>query len=547
MIVNGNYEFTKVMLFNIFTPILFLIYFLNNRKNIYTINNQYNILLIILIYLILLISSYISIIPNISLFWSVNKWHWFIFLNNLLIFFIIFSHYFSYKKNRYILKMLVLITSIISLVWIKEYYIPSYNYWDLSNRLLSTLWHPNYVSALLVMIIPYNFYLFKNYKSVKKYLSAIVLFILLLTLLLTKSFIAIFLIILFLFYEVYWNKNLKSYIFTVFILVFIILIVLLLIFPEKLNSLISRFYIWETSLRIVLSDIKIFFFWIWAENLKLLFDNFKSKELYLYENIWFHADRPHNIFLNIWLHYGVFLFWFSIYIFFKLLKNVYRNKNIYNSSLLLIIIFWCFNFPNIIWYLFFIIFLSYNISLNTYKNFSIYNKKNKNIYTYILLIIVITVSSIWWYFSYKQYKSQSYIYQDKYTQAIKIFPYYWEYHYNNLDFNSWLFADNHYYSEKYYLYKIYFSIEKIAECHELVNNFPSIENYLYCWDIIEKKYWREEAKYFYEKWIEKMPDIWDNNSEYLQNKYLNKIINPERILDPKFSNISEILKKLDIK
>ena len=44
-----------------------------------------------------------------------------------------------------------------------------------------------------------------------------------------------------------------------------------------------------------------------------------------------------------------------------------------------------------------------------------------------------------------------------------------------------------------------------------------------------------------------MPDIWNNTNNYLNSFPSKYIINPDRILHPKFSNIQEILNKLNIK
>jgi hypothetical protein len=550
------------MLFNIWIPVLFILYFFNNFNYIKKIQlSSKSVFSLIWIYLILWVSTYLAIIPNLALFWWTDKWHGFILLNNLFLLFILFFHYFSEKKSRYIFKILLYSTVILSLVWIKEYYLPSYNYWDLWNRLISTLWHPNYVSAILLMIIPYNYSLLKNNGWIDKYIVWIILILLLYTLLLTKSIIAIFLVIIYLIYEIYYKNKLNYYtvIIGIFLLIFSIWMLLLFksvwvisYLPEKLNSLISRFYIWETTIKIIFSDIKIFFFWIGWDNLKLLFDNYKSTELYLYENIWFNADRPHNIFLNIWIHYWIFLLLFSLFWFYKLISNFYKNSNWYNISLFLVVIFWCFNFPNIIWYLYFIIILTYSLIIKNWDKWDnvkcLHNKlkKYKSLLMNIIILFSLIVSIIWWYFSYNQYKSQALISQDKYSQAINIFPYYWEYHYNNFDLSNWLIVDNNFYSEKYYLYKVYFSLKKIPECHELVKNYPSIENYFYCGQLIENKFRFHKADFFYNKWLEKMPDIWNNNNKYLNSFPWKYIINTDRIMHIKYSNIKEILRKLEV-
>jgi hypothetical protein len=539
-VVKWNYEFTKVILFNLIIPLLFVIVFWYSLFSGIKIKYNKKILIFLIIsYIFLWLSTYFSYIPNNSIFWWVDKGHWFIFFNNLILLYFIVYRVLSINKPKHILYSAIFTTLIITLIWIKEYFIPSYNYWDLWNRLVSTLWHPNYVSALYIIIFPYLCNIFKNNYWYKKYIIWSIWLVFLLWLLLTKSYIAIFIIFGYFLYEILWNHNRKYFLFILSIILIIWLLSVFNYFPEKLNSLISRFYIWETTLKIIFSDIKIFFFWIWWENLKLLFDNYKSTELYLYENIWFNADRPHNIFLNSWVHYWFFIFIISLIVFVKVLFSFIKNKyRWYTTSLLLIILFWCFNFPNVIWYIFLIILLWY---------FSIKNlqsSKESKIIHLLFISVLFLVSIFWSYYSVKSYLSQSYIKQDNYSQAINIFPYYWEYHYNSLDFTSWLNADNKIKTEKYYLYKIYFSFEKIPECDTLVLYYPSIENYLYCWNIVESKFGLEKALKYYKVAIDKMPDIWNTNSKYLQNKYLRQIINPERILHPKFSNLQEVINKI---
>lgn len=545
LIVDWNYEYSKVMLFNTLFPIIFIIFITSTyirKQKIYISKKIFFYLFLILFFLTL--STYYSLIPNISFFWWIDKWHWYIFNVNLVLFFILIYHIFQNNKSKILLKSILFIIWLLTVIWIKELYFPSYNYWDLWDRLISTLWHPNYVSALYILVFPYLINLFKNYWWYKKYISWIIILLFLFWLILTKSLIAIFLIFSYIIFELFWKNKTKYFLIFITTIAFLWLVMIFKYYPEKLNSLISRYYIWETTLRIIFSDIKIILIGIWSENLNLLFWNFKSTELYLYENIWFNADRPHNIFINIWLHYWIFLLGLFYYLFYKLFLNITKYNYWYDYSLFLIIIFWCFNFPNIIWYLFFIIILAYKLSK------IIIDKKynyRQNIIIKIFIAFLTMVSLVWSYYSIHSYKSQTLIKQNNYNWAVQQFPYYWEYHYNNYKFEDWLAVENKFYTEKYYLYKLYFSFKKIDECDELLIHYPSIENYFYCWELIENKFWFEQAKIYYQKWIEKFPKIWDNKNSYLESFPWKYVINPDRILHPKFSNIRNILKKLNIK
>lgn len=547
-LVDWNYEYTKAMLFNIILPVFFILIILFWLFWKLKINIPKNVIFsLIIFYIILWLSTYLSTIPFQSLFWWVSKWHWFIFYNNLILFFLSIYILFQYIWSKYILKSLLFSTVLLSIVWINEYYFPSYDYWDLWNRLLSTLWHPNYVSWVLLMVIPYSIHLLNNSFNLKnnliqKYIFFLITLLFFITLLLTKSFIAIFLVILYLIYEFLWKRNIK--IFSIITVLFIILwwIFIFKYFPEKLNSFISRFYIWETTLKIIFSDIKIFFFWIWAENLILYFDNFKSVELYLYENIGFNADRPHNILLNFWVHFWIFWLIFISWIYYKIIKS-FNSNDWWNYSLLWISIFWLFNFPNIIWYLFFIIIFSYSLYKNKKTNKSTINY---NITANFILLLLFIISLFWSFYSYKSYIAETLVKQDKYSEALEIFPYYSDYYYNNYKLKEWLKVENNFYTENYYLYNTYFSFEKIESCNLLVSHYPSVENYFYCGQLVENKFWFYKADYFYRKWIELFPDIWNTNNKYLNTFPWKYIINTDRILHPKYSNIQEILRKIEL-
>jgi hypothetical protein len=542
-LVSWNYEYTKVILFNIILPVFILTLFIVWLFNKIHISIPKNIIFFTLFfYIILWISTYFSAIPFQSLFWWVSKWHWFIYYNNLILFFLSIYILFQNIWSKYILKSLLFPAVLLSIAWIKEYYLPSYNYWDLWNRLISTLWHPNYVAWVLVMIIPYSISFINNKCKIIRLLYIFISILLLFTLVLTKSFIAIFLIILYIIYEFLWKNNIK--LFSIITALFAILwwIFIFKYFPEKLNSFVSRFYIWETTLKIICSDIKIFFFWIWAENLKLYFDNFKSIELYLYENIWFNADRPHNILLNFWAHFWIFWLIFISWIYYKIIKS-FNTNNWWNYSLLWISIFWLFNFPNIIWYLFFIIIFTYWLSKNKLLKIDTFNI---NIITIFLFILLFIITLFWSFYSYKSYIAETLVKQNKYSDALEIFPYYADYYYNNYKLEEWLKIGNNFYSENYYLYNIYFSLKKTDSCKILVSQYPSIENYFYCGQLVENKFWFYEADYFYKKWIELFPNIWNNNNEYLNTFPWKYIINSDRILHPKYSNIQEILRKIEL-
>ena len=203
MPVDWNYEFTKVMFFNIWSSLVISLFFINS---VFSRGCRYAFpKIIFFFYIILLISTFFSESPIISFLWNTDKSHSFLMWSNLVWLFIVFSSSFSIKGSTWgtkgmdyngyisfplIIKTFIFSWIIVSIIWLKEYFLPTFNYWDLWNRLFSTFWHPNYISIFLVSLMPF---LYQEKWSINR--SILLLFII--TLILTKSFIAIFLFLIF--------------------------------------------------------------------------------------------------------------------------------------------------------------------------------------------------------------------------------------------------------------------------------------------------------------------------------------------------------------
>ena len=309
--VSWNYEFTKVMFFNIFSSIIIIYYLLClyvYKTGLKTTKNLN--LFLIWFWGLIFISTLLSSSSLISFFWNTSKAHWFLMWNNIIWISYILYNILDEKIFQKINLSLVISAVFISIIWIKELYFPSFEYWDLSNRLLSTFWHPNYVALFLLLILPYIFEVkIKTKNIIKKYVYCFIWMFLFISLLLTKSAIGIFLSIIYLLHRFIPFSSKYKYIWWIpLILIWAVLI--FKFYPEKIHSFISRFYVWETTLRIIFSDIKILFFWVWFENIIHYFDNYKSEYLYVFENIGYTSDRPHNIFLQFFVHLWIWWLWF---------------------------------------------------------------------------------------------------------------------------------------------------------------------------------------------------------------------------------------------
>jgi len=549
--------------------------------------------------LILFISSIFSIAPEISFFGNTDKNHSFLTFINLIWIYIILKNSSLYFIKK-LLKYTIFSLFITIFFAIKEYFFPNFDYWDLQNRAFWFFGHPNYLSLYLLLFVPiiicYLFpldlreriqdrdnFLFQRIQNsdnplFQNIFLSFLLILIIFTIILTKSILAIFLLFSYILYffinypflsfrhlslRLKGKKNNVYYYIILFWIIFSSFFILFFIIKKfwysKFDSLISRFFIWETTLKIIFSDIKTFFIWNWAETLALVFDNFKSQFLYIFENFWFTADRPHNIFLNIFYHFWIFWLIVFIYLLFRFfkennnypflsfkklksnnypflsyrhlsLKSKGKNNNVYylnhyKESLVLALVFLCFNYASISSYLVIILFISF-LELNYSKVAlapcnSLY-KKNLNYKVLVIketlkifIIFYITFFSIVWaYLSYKLYKSEILFYKEKYIEAK----------------NNYTFWD------KLYNFKT---------CEEKIKSWnKSAENYFYCWDFYYD-YDQKKAINYYKLWLEKLPDLWNKNSKFYNNFFIKN--NPEithRFFSEKYSNIKEILQRI---
>ena len=513
--VQGNYQFKKVMFFNILSGIIISISLLSlwrKKKNIVIPATTY-----ILVF-ILILSSYFSLAPFVSIFWNASKSHGSIMFLNLIGIFIVLIN----MKREFLKKLIftmILSSLIVAIIWIKEFYFPAFNYWWLSNRALSTLGHPNYLSLYILLILPFLFSKNIITSHVQKY---ILLSVLTFTLIITKS---IWWIVLFIIYTLYkiiptLSKKYKKILFWIIAISGITGISYLIYdfsYITKLHSFLSRFFIWKTTISIIISDIKILFIWSGLETLEFIFDSFKSPYLYLFENFWFTADRPHNLFLNFFYHLGILGLACITYLLFRIIKTYQRSP--YYDSIILFFLFSIFNFPGITHYLILILIWAI-IYKENYKSF-----KENNIIKTVTITIIIAGSILWSLFSIQYYSEENKLYKDNdYISRNSIYKYIKE-----SDFEKEIFKNKNKTLE--------------SRCKKLIEYSSSVENYFHCWNIL----WSENkdfAKQYYKKWLEKIPDLWNKDSPYYSDILVKYFIDWRRYFSSKYSNIEEILKRV---
>ena len=531
--VNWNYEFTKVMFFNTFSFLIITSYLMEVM-----INKKIKVnFLVFLVYffLVLIISTVFSLSPLISLLWNDSKAHWLIMFSNLIWLFIVIQN----RKKGFLKK--VLLTSvysaiIVSIIWVWQYYIPSFDYWNLKNRAISTLGYPNYLALYILMIIPL---ILKKNLNIPSMFKKIILLTLIFALILTKSLLWILLLTMYFIYKLKSNLKRKVIILTTIAIVVIVLINfpnLNGLFNAKIHSFISRFFIWETAFKLITSNLKTFIIWNWAETLKLVFDSYKSNYLYIFENIWFTADRPHNLILNFFYHFWLIWALVILTIIYYGIKKSIKKHNAYSEIIIIFFLFTIFNFPSIIHYLLFIAIIAI-ISKKSKKY-----KSQRTMWVFIFFTIIFIISFFWAINSIKFYIAENHLYKDNLEKAISIFPYNPNYYYNLLDYDKLLKIEK-FKSEKYYKSKIYWTDKIIKNCKALTKKFPSVENFFFCWDILEKFNYKKKSKEFYKLWLKIMPNLWDKKSKYWDNFLVKKTINWNRFFSKKYSDIKSILEK----
>ena len=520
--VNWNYEFSKITYFNIFSSIILFLFLIKIFLEKKVIKIPY---IIFYIFISFLISTFYSISPYISFFWNNIKSHWFIIFNNLIGLFIIFLNIENKNKEKILKYSLIgLLLSIIFAIW--QLYFPTFNYWNLKNRAFWFFGHPNYLALYILIYIPI---LINNKLKINKQINFTLTILSIATLLLTKSLTAIFLAFSYLIYY-YYNKNKKLFFIISFIFFFSIFYIFYTFWFSKFHSFISRFFIWKWSFLASIENLKTILIWNWFETLDLIFNKYKSPFLYIFENIWFTADRAHNIFL--YFFYSTWILWliWLIYIFYFTIKN--KNK-IYKTSIILAFLFLLFNFSSITIYLLLILL----ISLLNYK--FIYFVKNKVI-NYIFIILISIISFYWSYNSILFYKAETKIYKNSFFKANKIYKFFPNYFYKNNNFKEWLKLEK-IKTEYYFKSKIIYD-PSIKNCKLLIKNYKTIENYFFCWDIF-KDIWKNNISiFFYKEGLKLIPDLWNKNSKFHKYKIVKYTINWKRFFSQKYSNIKKILK-----
>ncbi len=540
--VDGNFEFTKVMFFQLMSGVT-LAWFLaesiiENKKILFPKKTS---IYTGVLFTILTVSTILSLSPHISLYGNGDKSHSFLMFTSLLWLMIVLYNTPSKYINT-LWKYFYAGLFAVCLLSLKEYFFPTFDYGALSSRAIGSFGHPNYLSLYLIIFFP--FLLSSLHKKTYLYLYWGLLVVSLIVLVFTKSILGIILgfwyIWLFLLLHSSLHKKLqkKLPIYTIYGWIFIVLIILwyTLLPPEKLHSFISRFYLWQTTLGIIFSDIKIFLFGAGLETLPLYFNSFKVPELYIFENFGFTADRPHNFVLYTFYHLWVIGLLWLISLIWVFARHIQKNSlGKYETALVLSLLFTSLNYPSVAVYICIVFFIGEILKKYSSHNCSV-----------VIPFIVVTAISIFGSLkSIDIYQAEIYSGKNIFQKAVEVFPS--ARHYYQL----WDTQSARRYdplpSESYYTTSIVEADDVAPNCSDLTNKFPSVENYFYCGKVFESIWQDDAALEYYRSGLSILPDLWNQDSIYWQRPIIQQTISGNRFFSPKFSDLQEILEKLENK
>ncbi|MCH2188592.1 hypothetical protein MK079_02065 [Candidatus Gracilibacteria bacterium] len=535
--ISGNYEFTKTVFFIVFTQILF-IFFIIRHKGV--LIPKYLILLTGLI----IFSTLFSISPLTSIIGGVSKGHGAIMFFSLILLSIIVYNL-SREDQKNILKHILYTSPLICLFALWQYISPSFEYGDLQNRAFGSFGHPNYLAGYILLLLPLLSTIEKN---IYKYIIGGLLII---TLILTKSAWALLIAGCYFIgkssYPPLLKGGLNKYSLPLIggglgwgLMVIILSLITVGTLYEfglgiKLHSFLARFFIWEATLSIIFSDIKILLFGAGFETLPLLFDSYKSEYLYIFENIGFRADRPHNILLNIFYTSGILGLITLLGTIIYLLKYI-QKSNIYVHSLVLMSIFLIFNYTSVVHWMIVIVLVGILLSGKNIKKYTL--KNNIFLKTGIIGItstIIFLIGSL--------YTGEIYAKKGEYLRASQHFPlpnYFYRLGEYELG-KKW----EGYASEEYFVSQVVHDNDILSSCHNLITHYTTVENYFYCGEIFEKRGYTNEAKKYYQAGLDILPNLWNPNSVYYNNFIIKYFVDGKRFMSEKYSSLAEILKKIN--
>lgn len=294
-------------------------------------------------------------------FWfgNMEKWHgWYLYLCLLILGFILSTN--TRQENKKYLTITLVSSSFVCLYalfqWIGwDPLSTSYSTrLDLS-RIFSTLGNPNYLAGYVLMLLPLvGERIFSETEKKYHIWYGILLAVLLLTLIGTKSLIGIGVLGGYLYYILLYRylplKQTTRHALLFGTLGIIILLLTYLIIRygdqileiQRVKGFIARYFLWGTGLKALFGDIRNTLFGYGPDGFLPVSELFRNSKLSIFEDPAFRIDRSHNVWIDIFLHFGIPLGGFIIYSIFSPWKKLPIS---HKEVLVLFSIFFFFNIP----------------------------------------------------------------------------------------------------------------------------------------------------------------------------------------------------------
>jgi hypothetical protein len=111
---------------------------------------------------------------------------------------------------------------------------------------------------------------------------------------------------------------------------------------QKIKGFIARYFLWETGIRAIFGDIKNTLFGYGPDGFLPISELFRSPELSVFEDPAYHIDRSHNVWIDLFVHFGIPVGGLIIYYIFSQWKKLPLS---HKEVLILFSVFFFFNIP----------------------------------------------------------------------------------------------------------------------------------------------------------------------------------------------------------
>jgi len=117
---------------------------------------------------------------------------------------------------------------------------------------------------------------------------------------------------------------------------------------QRIKGFIARYFLWETGIKALFGDIRNTLFGYGPDGFLPVSELFRSRELSIFEDPAFRIDRSHNVWIDIFLHFGIPMGGLIIYSVFSPWKKLPIS---HREALILFSIFFFFNIPVLVHFL----------------------------------------------------------------------------------------------------------------------------------------------------------------------------------------------------